>query len=79
MKGPAFGAVEHPGAVMAFVVLSLEILRRFFQRIGPYLLVEILLPGGSVVALLLFLYQRRRRQDGITRKPAGSNASDAAG
>lgn len=28
------------------------------QRAGPYLLLEILLPGGTLFALLLFLYQR---------------------
>jgi hypothetical protein len=29
------------------------------RRLGPYLLLEILLPGGSLWALLLFLYRRR--------------------
>jgi hypothetical protein len=33
------------------------------QKAGPYLLIEILLPGGSLFALLLFLY-RRRQQSG---------------
>jgi hypothetical protein len=32
-------------------------LRRVGQRFGPYLLVELLLPGGSLVALALFLYR----------------------
>jgi hypothetical protein len=32
-------------------------LRRHWQRVGPYVLVELLLPGGSVLALLLFLYR----------------------
>ena len=35
----------------------LELLRRFVQAFGPYLLVEILLPGGSLIALLLYLRQ----------------------
>ena len=34
--------------------------RRFGQRLGPYLMLEILLPGGTLLALLLFLYQRRK-------------------
>ena len=38
----------------------LEMLRRFGQRLGPYLMLEILLPGGSLFALLLFLYRRRK-------------------
>jgi len=27
------------------------------QRAGPYLLIELLLPGGSLVALLLFVFR----------------------
>ena len=42
----------------------MEILRRLGQRLGPYLVLEILLPGGTVLALLLFLYQRRKLQSG---------------
>jgi len=37
-----------------------EVLRRFGARLGPYVLLELLLPGGTLFALLLFLYQRRR-------------------
>ena len=29
------------------------------RKAGPYLLLEILLPGGSLWAFLLFLYRRR--------------------
>ena len=35
-----------------------EPLRRFGARLGPYVLLELLLPGGTLFALLLFLYQR---------------------
>jgi uncharacterized iron-regulated membrane protein len=35
------------------------------RRVGPYLLVELLLPGGTVLALLLYLSRRRRS----ARKP----------
>jgi hypothetical protein len=31
------------------------------QKAGPYLVLEILLPGGTLFALLLFLYQRREQ------------------
>jgi len=31
------------------------------QRAGPYLLLEIVLPGGSLIALLLFVYRNRAR------------------
>jgi hypothetical protein len=37
----------------------LEILRRVGQKVGPYLLLEILLPGGTLLALLLFLYRHK--------------------
>jgi hypothetical protein len=45
---------------MAIVTNSLEILRRLLSRIGPYLIVEIVLPGGTLLALLLYLYRRRK-------------------
>lgn len=37
---------------------SLETLRAIGKKLGPYLLLEILLPGGTMLALLLFLYRR---------------------
>jgi hypothetical protein len=37
------------------------VLRQFGRKTGPYLLLEILMPGGTLLALLLFLYQRRQR------------------
>ena len=45
---------------MQRVMDHLETLRRYGQRLGPYLMLEILLPGGSLFALMLFLYQRRK-------------------
>ena len=45
---------------MQIVLSYLGILRRFGQKFGPYLIVEMLLPGGTLLALLLFLYQRRK-------------------
>jgi len=45
---------------MEMVMNSLGILRRLGQKLGPYLMLEILLPGGTLLALLLFLYQRRK-------------------
>ena len=42
----------------------LETLRRYGQRLGPYLMLEIFLPGGSLLALMLFLYQRRKHGSG---------------
>ena len=45
---------------MQFVLGILGILRGFLQKLGPYLVLEILLPGGTLFALLLFLYRRRQ-------------------
>jgi len=33
------------------------------KALAPYALIELILPGGSVMALLLWLY--RRRKDGV--------------
>jgi hypothetical protein len=43
---------------MEMLIIGLEMLRRLLPRIGPYLLVEIVLPGGTLFALLMYLYQR---------------------
>jgi len=33
-------------------------LKTFFRNVGPYLLLELILPGGTLFALLLYLYRR---------------------
>jgi hypothetical protein len=38
---------------------SIRIVGSLVQKAGPYLLLEILLPGGTLIALLLFVYRRR--------------------
>jgi hypothetical protein len=43
---------------METVMLGLDKLRRTAQRAGPYLLIEAVLPGGTLLALLLYLYRR---------------------
>jgi hypothetical protein len=45
---------------MQTVLSSLGILRRFWQNAGPYLMLEIVLPGGTLLALLLFLYRHSK-------------------
>ena len=49
---------------MQFVIDLLELLRRFGAKVGPYVLVELLLPGGTLFALLLFLHQRLKANAG---------------
>ena len=36
----------------------LQALSRLVQKAGPYLLLEMLMPGGTLFALLLYLHQR---------------------
>jgi hypothetical protein len=33
------------------------------RKLGPYLILEMILPGGTLMALLLFLYRSYRRQE----------------
>lgn len=46
------------------------------QGAGPYLLLEILLPGGTLFALLLFLYQRSQRNAARERPPLANVSSE---
>ena len=32
----------------------------FLRELGPYAAIELILPGGSLIALSLWLYRRRR-------------------
>ena len=36
----------------------MRVLRAWLRTLGPYVLLEMLLPGGTLFALLLFLYRR---------------------
>ena len=48
---------------MKIVVRTVSLLRAWARKLGPYVMLEILLPGGTLFALLLLLYQRRSRVD----------------
>ena len=56
-ESPGFGPPLE--RAMDVFIRGLRLLRRFGQKAGPYLMLEILMPGGTLLALLLFLYQRR--------------------
>ena len=43
---------------MQTVISSWELVSRSAKGLGPYLMLEILMPGGTLLALLLFLYKR---------------------
>ncbi len=51
------------------VLTSFKGLAILLQKVGPYLLLEILLPGGTIFALLLLL--ARRAQASGSAAPAG--------
>ena len=53
------------------VLTSLKALAILLQKAGPYLLLEILLPGGTLFALLLFFVRRR-----LQAERAGVPATD---
>jgi len=35
------------------------------RELGPYALVELLVPGGSVLAVLIWLYRRHKRVEEV--------------
>lgn len=53
------GGAQEPPLRIEVVSRLLAMLRRFARKLGPYVMLEILLPGGTLLALLLFLYRRR--------------------
>ena len=44
------------------LMIRIEILRELAQELGPYLLMGILLPGGFLLAPLLYLQRQRSRR-----------------
>ena len=44
---------------MELIMVGLGILRRWLLAIGPYAILEVVLPGGTLLALCLYLYRRR--------------------
>ena len=45
------------------------------KALAPYALIELILPGGSVMALLLWLYRRRKNRVGFAGFPVELLAS----
>ena len=48
------------GSRFRTLIVQFESVCRSGAKLGPYVLLELLLPGGTLFALLLFLYQRRK-------------------
>ena len=51
---------------MEIVMVGLEILRRALCRCGPYLFMEIVMPGGTLLALLIYLYRRQAMKNEVS-------------
>jgi hypothetical protein len=64
---------------MQIMLMGLEILHRAGRKLGPYLLLEILMPGGTILALLLFLYRRNRLPAGTNPPRTASTLSPVLG
>ena len=47
---------------MEHIAKGLERARGLGRRYGPYLLVEALMPGGTLLALALYLYRKKKEQ-----------------
>jgi hypothetical protein len=45
---------------MQAVLRTIQVACRAGRRVWPYLMLELLMPGGSLMALLLFLHRRRK-------------------
>jgi hypothetical protein len=45
------------------LVQLVESIWGIIRRLGPYLILEMILPGGTLMALLLFFYRSYRRQE----------------
>ena len=43
------------GVKMRLIAAMTAALRRFAGRLGPYLMIELLLPGGTLIAFAVFL------------------------
>jgi hypothetical protein len=39
---------------------AMQPLQKFVQRVGPYIVMAILMPGGTFVAIGLYFYNRHR-------------------
>ncbi len=52
--------------------MFVDLLRRALWRLGPYALIEIVLPGGTLIALLLYLRRRAAHRSAIRQPPVAT-------
>jgi hypothetical protein len=51
---------------------------RAVRVLGPYAVIELLLPGGSLIALLLWLYQSQKKRAASRKRSAVSGQSPSS-
>ena len=68
LKGAPWRDVRWTLALRNWGVYAAALIVRF-KALAPYALIELVLPGGSVMALLLWLYRRRKNGVGLGRFP----------
>ncbi len=59
LKGADGGDARWTLALRNWRALAAAVIMRI-KAVAPYALIELILPGGSVMALLLWLYRRRK-------------------
>jgi hypothetical protein len=59
----ALNALHLPAALKLSSYAAIVVSK--LRAVAPYALMELILPGGSVMALLLWLYRRHRRGTGF--------------
>jgi len=47
------------------MIAAAKIAIQALRRLGPYAAIELLLPGGSLLAIALWLYRRRLARTGV--------------
>ena len=55
---------------MQSVLRIVEAAYRVGRRLWPYLMLELVMPGGTLMALLLFLHRRGKLRAGVLSKSA---------
>jgi hypothetical protein len=71
-----FRPIAAPPRLRALIVDFLERAWTVLKEFGPYAAIELVLPGGSCVALLLWLYRRRQR---LAKAVANTRIASASG
>jgi hypothetical protein len=66
LKAPATRDAPWTLVLRNWGVYATAVIMRF-KALAPYALIELVLPGGSVMALLLWIYRRRKGGVGFGR------------